>query len=118
MVALLDPDMIFVRPLTTKIRGEPNILHAKNLKESELWEKVEEGKPAAQLYGLGAPWTNDKHAKFNRHKICGEGSPCLEPKPAFGDAHYSVGPPYLVHRKDMEKIAETWTTFVPRHVCK
>lgn len=107
--------MILIRPLTTNIRGEKNnIFYDKHIKDEEIFEKVIEGKPAAQLYGLGAPWTNDKHAKFNRLKICGEGSPCLIPDMKFGEAHYSVGPPYLVHRRDMEKIAETWTKLVPR----
>jgi hypothetical protein len=25
-----------------------------------------------QMYGLGAPWTNDNHPKFNRGHVCGE----------------------------------------------
>jgi peptidyl serine alpha-galactosyltransferase len=113
-IALLDPDMIFVRPLTTKMRGQPNNLYARNLKESDIMEKVAIGKPVAQMYGLGAPWTNDFHKKFNRTYICGAGSPCLKPNPSFGEAHYAVGPPYVAIKEDMVKIAKTWTEFVPR----
>jgi hypothetical protein len=114
VVALLDPDMIFIRPLTIHMRGQPNNLYGKYLQNSDIMEKIEEGKPAAQLYGLGAPWTNDNHAKFKRGYICGEGSPCLEPNELFGERHYAVGPPYVVHRADMQRIADTWTEFVPR----
>ena len=115
VIALIDPDMIFLRPLTTKIRGMDNNLYdKKNVKEEELWVKVEKGKPAAQLYGLGAPWANDNHKKFNRGKICGEGSKCLIPNERYGGQHYSVGPPYLVQKEDLHRIAETWTKFVPK----
>jgi hypothetical protein len=114
VIALLDPDMIFLRPLTTKMRGQPNNLYGSYLTESDIMEKVEKGKPAAQLYGLGAPWTNDNHAKFNRGRICGEGSPCLIPNQLFGERHYAVGPPYLVEKSDMQRLADRWTEFVPR----
>lgn len=114
VIALLDPDMIFVRPLTTKMRGQPNNLHGKYIKPEEVMEKVGPGMPVAQMYGLGAPWTNDNHAKFNRGKICGEGSPCLVPNDQFGSRHYAVGPPYLVHKGDMVRLADRWTEFVPR----
>lgn len=80
----------------------------------ELIDKVKAGRPAAQTYGLGAPWTNDIHPKFGRGRICGEGSPCLVPNENFGQQHYSVGPPYLVEKADMIRMAKTWTTFVPR----
>ena len=114
IVALLDPDMILIRPITTRVRGVQNNLYDRSLKDADLPERVAEGIPVAQMYGLGAPWTNDNHKKFNRGKICGEGSPCLIPNEKFGGDHYAVGPPYLVHKRDMEKIAQTWTTFVPR----
>ena len=113
-VALLDPDMIFIRPLTTKMRGQPNNLYNKQLKAEDIYEKVALGKPVAQLYGLGAPWTNDNHKKFNRTYICGADSPCRESNTPFGEQHYAVGPPYIVVKEDMERIASTWTKFVPR----
>jgi hypothetical protein len=54
------------------------------VKEDEIFEKVSKNQAAAQLYGLGAPWTNDNHRHFKRGKICGEGSPCLLPNDRFG----------------------------------
>ena len=114
IVALIDPDMVFMRPLTTAIRGVANNIFDKSLPPSEIIDHVTKGRPVAQLYGLGAPWTNDHHLKFNRTRICGAGSRCLVPDMPFGDKHYSVGPPYVVHRHDLQRIANTWTTFVPR----
>ena len=46
--------------------------------QSDIFEKAMKGKPVGQTYGLGAPWVNDNHKKFNRGKICGGNSPCLE----------------------------------------
>ena len=44
-----------------------------------------------------------------------EGSPCLDvPNEAEGNKYYSLGPPYIFHREDGERIAESWTNFVPR----
>ena len=81
-VALLDPDMIFVRPLTKQMRGQPNNVYNKHLykTEADILDKVSLGHPVAQLYGLGAPWTNDNHKKFNRTYICGADSPCRDPR--------------------------------------
>lgn len=115
IIALLDPDMILLRPITPVIKALPYIV-SKRTPQSEIIERVSEGFPAAQTYGLGAPWTIDKHKHFNRRKICGEGSPCLEPDQKFGELHYSVGPPYVVHKKDFVRLAESWTKLVPRSV--
>lgn len=114
VVVLLDPDMIFLRPITVKIRGLDNLIVGKYVKEPDLIEEVAEGYPVAQLYGLGAPWTNDKHKKFNRTWICGADSPCVRTSTQFGERHFAVGPPYIGLRADMERIAETWTRLVPR----
>lgn len=113
-VAVIDPDMVFVRPLITKMRGEINNLYHKHILDIDVLEKVVVGKPVAQMYGLGAPWTFDTHKKFNRTKICGLGSPCLLPDHVFGEAHYAVGPPYIIIKSDMDKLTKTWTEFVPR----
>ena len=114
VVVLLDPDMIFLRPITSQVRGLQNNLHRKKYRPETLQEYVTAGRPVAQEYGLGAPWTNDQHLKFNRSAVCPPGSPCLKVEKLFGEEHYSVGPPYLVIKSDMDKMAQVWTTFVPR----
>jgi hypothetical protein len=115
-VALLDPDMILVRPLTPQMRNQPNNLYnkAEYKTPDDIMERVVAGKPAAQLYGLTAPWANDNHKRFNRTHICGADSPCREPEQHYAEEHYAVGPPYIAVKEDMIKIANTWTKFVPR----
>jgi peptidyl serine alpha-galactosyltransferase len=114
VVALIDPDMIFLRPITTKIKGQPSNLVSKGIKDEDLVDRISLGHPVAQMYGLGAPWTNDTHLKFNRTKICGVGSPCLETKMKFGEDHYAVGPPYIMVKADMRRLSQSWTDFVFR----
>jgi len=105
--------MILVRPITPTVRSAPYIID-KCIPDIEIVERIGEGFPAAQQYGLGAPWTIDNHKHFKRGKICGEGSPCLLPTTPYGEMHYSVGPPYVVHHNDFVKIAASWTRLVPR----
>lgn len=122
VVALLDPDMILLRPLTARIRDHPNKLYNKdnyvNKKTGEMVQEMQQyvvtGKPVAQMYGLGAPWTNDNHKKFNRRKICPVSSPCLKVENVFGEQHYSVGPPYIATRADFDRITKSWVDLVPR----
>ena len=147
IVALIDPDFIFLRPLTTKIAGADNSIYLKFGGQSaptpdsiDSFPRVEKYHPAAQLYGLGAPWTNDRHKHFNRTRICGDGSPCQKVKNLFGERHYrwsrflklkrdrlstlaqflkscfllSVGPPYILEKEDLHRLAHKWTEFVPR----
>ena len=114
VIALIDPDMIFLRPLTTKVAGEQNLLYSSNIDKGDIFENIGRGKPVAQQYGLGAPWARDDHPRFNRLKICGEGSPCLVPKENEAARRYSVGPPYIVEKDDLHRIANTWTKFVPQ----
>jgi len=113
VIALIDPDFVFLRPLTTKIAGESNLIITSVNAAKESFEKIIRGKPVAQQYGLGAPWANDHHVHFNRTKICGAHSPCLEPDQSFAARHYSVGPPYMVEKSDMLRLTKAWTSFVP-----
>ena len=62
VIALIDPDFVFLRPITSLVAGQPANIYDRSL-QSEIFPKVVEGKPAAQVYGLGAPWTNDRHLK-------------------------------------------------------
>ena len=113
-VALIDPDMIFLRPLIKQIRGSANLLYDKHTSPGPIIDEIALGKPVAQMYGQRAPWTNDYHKNFNRTKICGVGSPCLQSNEEFGDAHFAVGPPYIMIKQDLVRLTKTWTEFVPR----
>ena len=77
IIALIDPDQMFLRTITTEIKSNPNNIISGKWKQDEIFERVEKGKPVGQTYGLGAPWTNDNHKKFNRKKICGGMYRCI-----------------------------------------
>lgn len=115
IIALLDPDMVLIRPITPYIKSNPYIVN-KHIPREEIMERIDEGRPVAQTYGLGAPWTNDNHRHFKRGKICGEGSPCLIPTMQYGEMHYSVGPPYVAHKQDFIRLSNSWTRLVPRYI--
>ena len=89
VIALIDPDMILLRPITVRIANEKNLinLYSFNPSVDKVPERVKSGVAAAQLYGLGAPWTT-KSKNFNRTEVCGEGSPCLKVETKFGEDHY------------------------------
>ncbi len=108
IVALLDPDFLFLRPLTYKINSD-TVLFSPTITEADLIDEVTEGHPVAQHYGIGSHWT-----KFKVGYIAGEDSPAR--KVSISDAYrdYSVGPPYIVHVKDMRKIAKKWAECVPK----
>lgn len=90
IVNIIDPDMILLRPMTAQIRGDPNNIYMNrfNPEVETVPERVQKGTPVAQLYGLGAPWADDRHRHFNRTEICGVGSPCLQTKVVFGEQHF------------------------------
>ena len=115
IVAVIDPDFVFLRPLTAKVKGNNNNIVSGPVKESDIFDYVSKGHPVAQQYGLGAPWVYDNNKEFNRTRICGENSPCVKvPNHRTGSRYWSVGPPYLLERDDLYRLTQTWTKFVPR----
>eukprot|EP01038_Epipyxis_sp_PR26KG_P011460 gene11460-15352_t len=116
VLALLDPDFIFLRPLTVKIARQINNIYLPNLipTDNNVPIKVQKGQPSAQLYALGAPWATKPNRNFNRTNVCGLDSPCMKVTIPFGEEHYSVGPPYLVEKSDMKRLTDAWVDFVPR----
>ncbi len=108
VVALIDPDFIFMRPLTAKIK-EDGIIYSGAVEAADLFEAVTQGHPVAQFYGIGDKWT-----EFNLTYIAGDDSPALAVKSGPAWTHYSIGPPYIVQKTDMARIAKVWHSIVPR----
>jgi hypothetical protein len=92
IIILLDPDMILLRPFTLNIGEDPGrlFLSSFQIEKEPLPKQIGKGFPVAELYGLGAPWTQDiKHNRnFNRTDICGSNSPCTKVTTKYGEAHY------------------------------
>lgn len=108
VVALIDPDFVFMRPLTAKIKAD-GIISSGDVTEDKLIDEVTVGHPAAQFYGIG-----DKWIEFNLTYIAGADSPALGVKTGPAWNHYSIGPPYIVAKPDMVRIAQLWHEVVPR----
>lgn len=108
IVALLDPDFLFLRPLTYKI-GQDRVLFSPTITEADLIDEVTEGRPVAQHYGIGSHWT-----KFKVGYIAGQDSPATKVNISHAYRHFSVGPPYIVHVRDMKRIATKWAECVPK----
>ena len=112
VVALIDPDFIFLRPLTADVSNASAILASAPVDAAAAaarFRRVRRGQPVGQFYGLGDGWL-----KFDREKICGPGSPCANVTAADAWRYYSVGPPYVAHVDDLRAIAAKWCDFVPR----
>lgn len=86
IIAIIDPDFIFLRPLDEHLDEGLGLFST----TSELVSSVEQFHPAAQLYGLGAPWATDKRKndELNRTRICGANSPCLAVSQKEGEQFY------------------------------
>ena len=57
IIVLVDPDMLMQRPFLNDFSGVPNSFwHKHNLKNGDLYYKVEHGKPIAQTYSFGDAW--------------------------------------------------------------
>lgn len=108
IVALIDPDFAFLRPLTSDLKQE-QLLWSREWSAGEIPKRVTEGHPVGQQYGLGAKWT-----EFRREYICGAGSPCATTSRSDAMKYFPVGPPYIMHQNDWRKVAVSWVEFVPK----
>ena len=96
IIAIIDPDMVLIRPLTTRVAGEDNLISMKPIlpideveaKAERLPKYIKRGHPVSQLYGLGAPWAGPTTKIFNRTHVCGADSPCMNTTFQFGERHY------------------------------
>ena len=98
VIAIVDPDMMFIRPLTTKIQT-PNSLFMPG--SSNIPLKVAKGYPSGQLYGLGAPWADATDKNFNRTEVCEAGSPCLKVTEKYGDRFYRYAETHLQQQRSL-----------------
>ena len=71
---------------------------------------VKPGTAVAQRYGLGPGWVQKR--MFDRVKICGADSYCSKVTDDEAWNYYSVGPPYLLHYTDFQKVAIKWWEFM------
>jgi len=111
IVALLDPDMAIMRPITAEF--EDGTIFARSAAKArggdeKIPRKVAHGHPISQHYGLGNQWRD-----FDLLKITGDSeSPAHQVTAQQGNDFFPVGPPYLMTGRDALSIAGKWTEFV------
>lgn len=115
VIALLDPDMILLRRLTTRLEVDGNEMFSigdsppnVRVRGTEPW--ITEGHPAGQHFTLGNSWATWSDLP----SIVGPNSPALNVGVKDANLFYPVGPPYLAHPRDWIKLAEKWVEFVPQ----
>ena len=133
VIAIIDPDFLFLRHLTVRIKDHPANIYPMGFEtlREHIPEYVTEGYPVGQLYGIGAPWTQEKWHDTSRRtpkqknnffditSLCpsnDKNDKCTlrEVTTKQGEEHYSLGPPYIAHINDMQRIAKTWVQMVPK----
>lgn len=136
-IMLLDPDMMPLLPITTRLgaglhpiprrttkqveyvdtsTGVARILRVDDADLVELTDYVRKGRPAGQHFGLGGTWAfapsdtarYQKWTIFSKARVCGEGSPCTLTSVTDAKKKYAVGPVYLAHIDDWRHIADAW----------
>ncbi|CAN0037703.1 unnamed protein product [Scytosiphon promiscuus] len=112
VIALVDPDMIFMSPLTPHVGDSSKMLwHSPKHENGPEW--VVEGAPVGQYYGLGGSWTTWRDLP-EIIQILGEGSPAGQVSQIDAAANYPVGPPYLMHPRDWARVLDLWVALSPR----
>ena len=106
IIILVDSDQVLTRPITNDFSEKmEHLLVGDNPKRI-----VTHGSPFAQLFGIGDKWL---HLDLN--KVTGtNNSPAKNVNSEDAMLYYPAGPPYLATARDMHKIAQTWSDFVPR----
>ncbi|KAJ1454374.1 hypothetical protein M885DRAFT_618164 [Pelagophyceae sp. CCMP2097] len=107
VVALIDPDFIFLRRLVNDFSNASTVISTTH--QASTQTRVTKGRPVSQFYGLGDEWL-----KLDRGKICGNASRCARTTSDEAWKSFSVGPPYMAHKDDLLLIAQKWVEFVPR----
>eukprot|EP00281_Chroomonas_sp_CCMP1168_P016959 CAMPEP_0206220406 /NCGR_PEP_ID=MMETSP0047_2-20121206/4861_1 /ASSEMBLY_ACC=CAM_ASM_000192 /TAXON_ID=195065 /ORGANISM="Chroomonas mesostigmatica_cf, Strain CCMP1168" /LENGTH=541 /DNA_ID=CAMNT_0053643065 /DNA_START=124 /DNA_END=1749 /DNA_ORIENTATION=- len=67
-------------------------------------DEVKEGRPVAQLYGIGGQWIS----KYNLKGFLPEDSAAHGVNQQDALQYYQVGPPLMLHRNDLAKLAPLW----------
>ena len=132
-VALVDPDMLMIKPLTLDVgRGTRRPRGTKQTEYvvdgvpqslsvfGDLPGHVAHGAPAGQHFGVGGAWqragpgARPAWAGFSKAAVCGAGAPCTRTTAKEADEKFAVGPVYIAHVDDWKFLAPAWWAAMPR----
>lgn len=112
IIVILDPDFVFLKPLTMSPLPRSDILFSGSpspvVADIEDANVVIKGRPVAQHYGLEGGWVT----RFPVAKITGEGSPATTYSSGEAAKWFSVGPPLMLHVDDLTDLAALWQDYM------
>jgi hypothetical protein len=108
VIAILDPDFVFIRPLTQVPQAPNDMIRTRS--EAKFGDNVVvKGRPVAQRYGLEAGWVR----KFPVADIIGDpNSHALTYTSHTAANLFSVGPPLILHVDDLTNLAVLWSQYM------
>ena len=119
IIAVIDPDFLFLKTLTMVGKPEGEMALEKNFKWPSKTtgapvDVPERGRPVSQRYGIEDGWIS----QFKVDQIVSPLSRALRWKGSQGseDArkYLSVGPPMIHHVDDLQVLAPLWSKFMPK----
>mmetsp|Transcript_3877 Transcript_3877/g.8318 ORF Transcript_3877/g.8318 Transcript_3877/m.8318 type:complete len:556 (+) Transcript_3877:162-1829(+) len=114
VIAILDPDFIFLKPLTQTGESADNIIATRGVDMDPgvipPIDVVRKGRPVAQRYGLEDGW---KSSKFDLDKITGDpNTPAKSWTSEMASKYTSVGPPLMLHVDDISRLSVLWEKYM------
>ena len=115
VIAVLDPDFLFVSPMTQApaklediIQLVPSAVEKWNGKGEPI-NVVKPGRPVGQRYDMGGAWVQN----YDMKTLTGDpNTKAATYTPAMMRKYLDVGPPFMVHRTDMVPLAKLWATYM------
>ncbi|GBG33125.1 Peptidyl serine alpha-galactosyltransferase [Hondaea fermentalgiana] len=114
VIAILDPDFIFLKPLTQTGESLDNIIISRDIDKDRgvlpPIDVVRKGRPVAQRYGLESGW---KASKFDLDAITGDpDTPAKTWTHEMATKYTSVGPPLMLHVDDISRLSVLWEKYM------
>lgn len=103
IVAIIDPDFVFLKPLTQSGEEQSEIISSRGQSKDDVARK---GKPVAQRYGLEGHWVD----KFKPLEQITGNVNSLSKRWTYKEAAKwtSVGPPLILHIDDLTELSVLW----------
>jgi len=115
IVAILDPDFIFLKPLTQSGTDPKEIIvtegQGTDPGANQPVDHAKKGRPVAQRYGLGAGWKSRFHVE---DITLDPDSPAITMSEQEAARTTSVGPPLILHVDDISRLSMYWAAYMLR----
>jgi hypothetical protein len=111
IIAVLDPDMILLKPLVNDFSTLPTEAWNEGQLKRPIQFQVKKGFPIAQEYSYSSHWRHQLDGKMK--EIIGEKSRVHYISDAEAAMFYPAGPPYIITAQDLYDVVLLWTKIVP-----